>query len=70
MRQRGVRGIFGLSRVFRIIDDDNDKMLDWNEFQKALKDFRVQVTPEEGRVLFNCFDMNGDGVISYDEFLR
>jgi hypothetical protein len=41
MRQRGVRGIFGLSRVFRIIDDDNDKMLDWNEFQKALKDFRV-----------------------------
>jgi Ca2+-binding EF-hand superfamily protein len=28
------------------------------------------VTPEEGVKLFRIFDMNNDGNISYDEFLR
>ena len=70
MRQRGARGIIGLRRVFKIIDDNSNGYLDQNEFAKALKDYRVQVNPDEGRILFNCFDMNRDGQISYDEFLR
>ena len=70
MRQRGARGIIGLKRVFKIIDDDNNNHIDSNEFQKALKDYRVVVTPEEGNTLFNCCDVNRDGRISYDEFLR
>jgi Ca2+-binding EF-hand superfamily protein len=32
MRQRGARGIIGLKRVFKIIDDDNNGYLDSNEF--------------------------------------
>jgi len=28
MRQRGARGIIGLKRVFKIIDDDNNGFLD------------------------------------------
>lgn len=47
MRQRGARGIIGLKRVFKIIDDDSSGFIDQNEFQKALKDYRVQVTPDE-----------------------
>ena len=70
MRQRGARGIIGLKRVFKIIDDDGSGTLDRNEFQKALKDYRVQVTQEEGELLYQCFDTNRDGTISYDEFLR
>lgn len=70
MRQRGARGIIGLKRVFKIMDDDGSGYLDQNEFQKALKDYRVQVTPDEGRILYQCFDTNRDGTISYDEFLR
>jgi Ca2+-binding EF-hand superfamily protein len=30
----------------------------------------VQVNPEEAFVLFSLFDVNQDGNISYDEFLR
>lgn len=30
----------------------------------------MQVTPEEGQILYGCFDFNRDGRISYDEFLR
>jgi len=70
MRQRGARGIIGLKRVFKIIDDDMSGYIDRNEFAKALKDYRVQVTPDEANVLYGIFDTNRDGRISYDEFLR
>jgi Ca2+-binding EF-hand superfamily protein len=43
MRSRGARGILGLRRIFKIMDDDNSGYLDWNEFTKALKDYRVAV---------------------------
>lgn len=56
--------------MFKIIDDNSNGFLDKNEFEKALKDYRVQTTPQEANVLFNCFDINRDGQISYDEFLR
>lgn len=70
MAQRGARGILGLKRIFKIMDDDNSGYLDVQEFNKALKDYRVSVTRDESRKLFQIFDMNGDGNISYDEFLR
>ena len=41
MRQRGARGILGLKRIFKIMDDDNSGYLDNNEFNKALKEYRV-----------------------------
>ncbi len=41
MASRGARGIFGLKRVFKIMDDDGSGYLDKNEFAKALKDYRV-----------------------------
>ena len=52
------------------MDDDSSGYLDRNEFNKALKDYRVTVTPEEAKKLYSIFDINQDGQISYDEFLR
>jgi len=60
----------GLKRIFKIMDDDGSGYLDKQEFNKALKDYRVTVTPEEGNRLYSIFDLNRDGNISYDEFLR
>ena len=70
IKQRGARGIIGLQRVFKIIDDDGSRSLSFLEFRKCLNDFRVDVPPEAARTLFSAFDVNGDGSIDYDEFLR
>ena len=33
-------------------------------------DFRIQISPEECRKLFDLFDINSDGNIDYDELMR
>ena len=43
LASRGARGIIGLSKQFKIMDDDNSHDLDIYEFKKAIKDFRVSV---------------------------
>jgi Ca2+-binding EF-hand superfamily protein len=68
--QRGARGIIGLQRIFKIMDDDSSKSLSLQEFAKAIRDFKVEVAQEDVAVLFSAFDINRDGTIQYDEFLR
>ncbi len=70
IQQRGVRGIFGIGRVFRIMDDDGSKTLSRAEFEKACRDFKVEMSSVDIGTLFGAFDINRDGVIQYDEFLR
>lgn len=67
---RGTRGILGLGRMFRIIDDNRSETLDATEFAKALRDFRMDMNESEARILFNHFDASKDGQIDYNEFLR
>jgi len=67
---RGARGIIGLQRVFKIIDDDNSGTIDIQEFWKAMQDFRVKISQEEARRVFDLFDENDDGVLQYEELLK
>ena len=39
--KRGARGLSGIARKFKIADDNNNKMLDPEEFKKAMHDFRI-----------------------------
>jgi Ca2+-binding EF-hand superfamily protein len=68
--QRGARGIVGLQRIFKIMDDDGSKSLNRMEFDKACRDFKVDITTQDLGVLFQAFDLNRDGTVQYDEFLR
>lgn len=70
LRDRGAKGIIGLGKQFKIFDDNNNKTLEYDEFIKAMKDYRVGLSATEIKVLFNVFDRDGTGVIDYDEFLR
>jgi len=67
---RGARGIIGLGRAFRIMDDNGSRTLDLYEFTKAMKDFMLGFSDTEIRSLYNYFDYDRCGSISYDEFLR
>ena len=69
IKNRGVRGMVGLQRVFNMMDDDNTGTLSMREFAKACKDFKVGISEENVPILFQKFDANGDGTMSYDEFL-
>jgi Ca2+-binding EF-hand superfamily protein len=70
LKKRGANGIIGLSRNFKIMDDNHSLTLDRAEFFKAMNDFALPFSESECTALFNYFDINRDGEVSYDEFLR
>lgn len=67
---RGCRGIFSIGRLFRNMDDDNSKSINFPEFSKVCNEFRLDLPVNEVRLLFNYIDLNRNGDIDYDEFLR
>ena len=69
LASRGARGIIGLQRKFKIMDDDGSKSLDMNEFKKALTESGLTLTDGELQMMFNYFDRDGNKSISFDEFI-
>lgn len=68
--QRGAVGIKGIGRLFRIADDNNDKMIDLhNELPKLMNDIGIILNKTEMNELIRLLDKNGDGTIDYEEFL-
>ena len=67
---RGARGIIGIQRQFKIMDDDNSKSLNLNEFKKGCRDFRVDIDERDMEVVFAALDRDRSGLIDYDELIR
>ncbi|XP_056324372.1 calcyphosine-like a [Danio aesculapii] len=67
---RGAAGIKGLGRMFRIMDDDGSKSLDFQEFAKGLQDYGVSVGRDQAQQIFAMMDKDGSGSINFDEFLE
>jgi hypothetical protein len=44
--------------------------LSFDEFKKALRDFRISTQDKDAERLFKIFDRDRSGLIDYDEFLR
>lgn len=47
LASRGARGIIGLGKQFRIMDDNNSRNLDIYEFTKAVKDYMLGFSDSE-----------------------
>ena len=70
LKTRGARGIIGLGKQFRIMDDNHSMSLDKFEFNKAMHDYMLGFSEGEISKLFAHFDIDRSGLIEYDEFLR
>lgn len=70
LKSRGARGIIGLSKQFRIMDDNHSMSLDKFEFSKAMSDYMLGFSEGETQTLFTHFDFDRSGLVEYDEFLR
>jgi Ca2+-binding EF-hand superfamily protein len=66
---RGARGIVGLQRKFRIIDDDGSKTINLVEFKKAMKECGLALTELQMNSLFSLFDKDRNGSIDFNEFI-
>ena len=67
---KGVQGICGISRNFRIVDDNNSQTVNFEEFKKVCKDFRSLLSEKQIKIVFDYFDKENSGEIDYDEFIR
>jgi hypothetical protein len=70
LKQHGARGIIGLGRKFRIVDDNNSGTIDLSEFTKMIAEHSFAWTAPQIKALFDSFDNDKSGSISYDEFLQ
>ena len=62
-------GIRTLRRIFNQMDFNGNKKLDSSEFEQALAAFGIFPKKVELQALMKFYDVDGDGNISYDEFL-
>jgi Ca2+-binding EF-hand superfamily protein len=68
--KNGPSGLSDITVFFRQLDEDNSSTLSYNEFLKGCRDFGLRgLTDAQFRVLFNSFDKNGDGSLSFEEFI-
>eukprot|EP01005_Ploeotia_sp_CARIB1_P001981 NODE_88_length_1654_cov_479.903733_g86_i0.p1 GENE.NODE_88_length_1654_cov_479.903733_g86_i0~~NODE_88_length_1654_cov_479.903733_g86_i0.p1 ORF type:complete len:417 (+),score=82.60 NODE_88_length_1654_cov_479.903733_g86_i0:252-1502(+) len=70
IQRGGNNGIRGLSRSFRIMDDNNDHKINKNEFRTGMQDYGIELKSPEWDELFSLFDRDGDGNVCVTEFLR
>lgn len=52
------------------MDDNHSLSLDKYEFTKAMQDYMLGFSEAEIASLFRTFDLNRNGLVEYDEFLR
>ena len=67
--QHGARGIHGLARKFKIIDDDSTGTINFTEFTKFVNEHAMHWTLAQVKAIFDRFDTDKSGGISFDEFL-
>ncbi|CAB0002286.1 unnamed protein product [Nesidiocoris tenuis] len=66
---RGTSGILGLGRLFRRMDDDGSKSLNYEEFSKGVQENGLVLDESHMKQLFAQFDTDGSGTIVFDELL-
>ncbi|CAL8081582.1 unnamed protein product [Calicophoron daubneyi] len=67
---RGAQGIRDFGRQFKIMDDDGNRRLSFEEFFKGCRDFHVELEKADIQDIFNEIDKDHSGSIDFEEFLK
>eukprot|EP00806_Schmidingerella_arcuata_P000234 Macronucleus_1208.p1 GENE.Macronucleus_1208~~Macronucleus_1208.p1 ORF type:complete len:291 (+),score=158.04 Macronucleus_1208:1-873(+) len=70
IQQKGGVGLRTLKVIFRRMDFNGNRKLDTSEFEQALAAFGIFPKKVELQALMRHYDVDGDGNISYEEFIR
>lgn len=70
LKKKGGIGIRSLATIFRQFDYNRNKKLDATEFESALSEIGLFPKKVEVQALLKYYDIDGDGNICYEEFIR
>jgi len=71
LKTKGAKKQSYLSDLFKSMDKDHSKKIDYGEFKRGLFQLGLNdLTEAEVRKLFNEFDTKQDGKIDYTEFMN
>ena len=70
IKQRGSRGILGMRRCFMIYDEENTRILTFDNFYKYITNFLIPLTRNQALSLFKLFDKQNSGEINYDSLVN
>ena len=65
IKQRGSRGILGTRRCFMIYDEDNKRVLTFDNFIKYISSFLIPLNRNQASTLFKLYDRQNSGNINY-----
>lgn len=70
LAKRGAKGVVGVMKEFRLMDEDGSGSLSLAEFRKGCLQFGICLGEHEIVRLFNGIDRDRNGVVDYEEFLK
>ena len=56
-------------KTFDLFDEDHDGFISSSDLRKAMKKFKIDSTESEIENVIKAADYDGDGKVSYDEFV-
>ena len=67
---QGSNTMFDMQRTIMKYDVDNSGRIDMDEYNRLCYEFNINLTPDELKTVFSCFDPSRTGKIYYDDFLN
>ena len=67
---RGPRSIMSLRRTFMLYDEDKSNHLDFQEFNKFVNDYRLNISENDIKKIFTTFDKDNSNTIDYNELVQ
>ena len=58
-----------LIEVFNLFDKNGDKSIDWRDLREVFVELGHEITEEDCRLLVKLHDVDGDGKLSFQEFV-